>query len=84
MSPAGPSREELSLEVLTPAPIERIDIIRGRRGETGRVSETLAGQGRRELRTSLELAGLASGEYLYLRIVQEDGGLAWSSPFYAN
>ena len=84
VGPAGPSREELSLEVLTPAPIERIDIIRGRRGETGRVSETLAGQGRRELRTSLELAGLASGEYLYLRVVQEDGGLAWSSPFFAS
>ncbi|NRA03306.1 MAG: CehA/McbA family metallohydrolase [Myxococcales bacterium] len=84
VAPAEPGPEELSLEVLAPAPIERVDVIRGRRGETGGVSVTLAGQGRRELRASFEIDGLEAGEYLYLRIVQQDGGLAWSSPFYAS
>ena len=84
IAPPVRGREELTLEVLAPAPIERLDVIRGRAGKTGGVTARLAGEGRRELRASLDLAGLESGEYLYLRVVQEDGGLAWSSPFFAE
>jgi hypothetical protein len=28
------------------------------------------------------MTDLKPGEHLYVRVVQNDGGLAWSSPFY--
>jgi hypothetical protein len=30
------------------------------------------------------IENLVSGEYLYVRAVQRDGGAAWSSPIYAE
>jgi hypothetical protein len=30
------------------------------------------------------VAALAAGEYLYVRVIQADGGLAWSSPIFAE
>jgi hypothetical protein len=30
------------------------------------------------------IAGLVPGDYLYLRLVQDDGALAWSSPFFVE
>jgi len=30
------------------------------------------------------IAGLRPGEYLYVRAVQQDGGAAWSSPFFVD
>ena len=57
------------------APIERLDVIR-----SGAVVESMPGEGRREWGGPLELEALSPGEYVYIRIVQEDGGVAWSSP----
>ena len=28
--------------------------------------------------------GLERGDYLYVRVQQRDGGLAWSSPFFVD
>ena len=39
-------------------------------------------EGRVSLAGSLELGDLEAGDFVYLRVEQEDGGLAWSSPFF--
>jgi hypothetical protein len=59
--------------------LERLDLVR-----SGQVVRTFAGTGSRELRVTEPIGGLASGEYLYVRVVQNDGGAAWSSPFFVN
>ena len=61
------------------APIERVDVIR-----SGSVVTSLPGAGRREWGEGLTLDGLVSGEYVYIRVVQEDGGVAWSSPVFID
>jgi hypothetical protein len=70
---------QLKFSVATPTPIERIDVIR-----SGQVIDSLPGQGRREWSEQAEIPSLAAGEYLYVRVVQEDGGVAWASPIYAG
>ena len=74
----GPAR---TLEVLAVAPevLERIDLVR-----SGQVVRTFAGTGAREMHVTEPVAGLESGEYLYVRVVQADGGAAWSSPFFVD
>jgi hypothetical protein len=59
--------------------LERIDVVR-----SGEVVRTFAGTGSRALRISEPVEGLTSGEYLYVRAVQADGGAAWSSPFFVD
>ena len=57
-------------------PIERLDLVKN-----GEVLFALEGGGRESLELLAEDAEPArSGDYLYARVVQEDGGLAWSSP----
>jgi hypothetical protein len=69
----------LDVHVVAEAPLERLDLVRG-----GNVVETLLGAGRTELRLSRTVAPLRAREYLYVRAVQEDGGAAWSSPFFGG
>ncbi len=66
----------ISLTILATAPLKSIDLIR-----SGEVL-SLPMQGEMRFMGSLPLTDLTAGEYLYLRITQEDGGLAWSSPFF--
>jgi len=68
----------LAFRVAALREIERIDFIRG--GLTASVS----GAGQRDIEDTREIPPLAAGEYLYLRVVQTDGGAAWSSPFYGD
>jgi hypothetical protein len=70
---------DLYIRVIPTAPIKRIDIIRG-----GQVAQTRDGEGAMDYETTFELQGLVAGEYVYVRVVQEDGGAAWSSPFFVN
>ncbi len=67
----------LVARAIAPGALERIDIIR-----SGRVIDSFDCRGDRECALGAELKGLTAGEYLYVRAVQEDGGAAWSSPFY--
>jgi hypothetical protein len=69
----------LDVHVVAEAPLERLDLVRG-----GGVVETIPGGGRTELRLSRTVAPLRAREYLYVRAVQEDGGAAWSSPFFGG
>ena len=57
--------------------IERIDIVR-----SGLVIESV--DCGKELRCSfgIDFASLEANEYVYVRVDQVDGGMAWSSPFY--
>ncbi len=61
------------------APIERVDVIR-----SGAVVQSLPGEGRRDWGEPLVLEGLRPGEYVYVRVIQEDGGVAWSSPAFVE
>ena len=33
---------------------------------------------------TFELQDLSAGDYVYVRVIQQDGGAAWSSPFFVN
>jgi Protein of unknown function (DUF3604) len=69
----------LRFVVAAEAPVERVDVVR-----SGDVVSTVAGSGRRELSETLTLEALREGEYVYVRVVQENGGAAWSSPVYVT
>jgi hypothetical protein len=73
------SQRALEVLVAGTAALERVDLVRA-----GRVVRTFAGTGSTEMRFSETVTGLAAGEYLYVRVVQEDGGAAWSSPFFVD
>jgi hypothetical protein len=80
-----PEKERQSLEVRAAgtAVIERIDVVRGRTGAAA-IVESAPGDGQREWSGEREIPRLAAGDYLYVRVVQDDGGAAWSSPIYAR
>lgn len=71
----------LAWNVAGTAPIERIDVIRGN-GPGDAPHGSIPGNETREHSGAADVPGLAEGEYLYLRIVQADGGAAWTSPFF--
>jgi hypothetical protein len=61
------------------APIASIELVRA-----GTVVEVVPGEGHWDIETAFEPTDLVAGEYLYVRVVQEDEGAAWSSPFYVR
>ena len=67
----------LSSWVLGEGPIEAVDIIR-----SGETTATVDCAGNLQCRFEVELEPFDSGEYVYLRAVQRDGGAAWSSPIF--
>jgi hypothetical protein len=67
----------LRIETVTPGAIDRIDIVQG-----GQVSASYPGEGARERIVEHPLEAPSSGEYLYVRVVQSDGGAAWASPYF--
>ncbi len=69
--------EGLRFSVAGTAPIDRADIIR-----RGRPILSLRGEGRMEWSETIPLEPLGPGDYVYVRVVQQDGGAAWSSPFF--
>lgn len=68
---------ELAVHVVSPGPLARIDVIRGRE-----VAQSLDAEGRRELTVRWEVPPLEPGDFLYVRAVQQDGGAAWASPWF--
>jgi hypothetical protein len=71
--------QELNYDVVGTGPVRSIELVR-----TGAVVGKIEGEGRQSLTGRVELPRLKPGEYLYLRVVQEDGGAAWSSPVFAE
>jgi hypothetical protein len=77
---AASDRERaFEVEAIAPRAIDRIDLIR-----SGKVVERVPCDALRECTFSRGLTGLRSGEYVYVRLIQQDGGLAWSSPFFLD
>jgi hypothetical protein len=70
-------RGVIRLEAISVAPIDRVDIVRGQD-----VVRSIAGEGRLDLEAEVALVDLEEGESVYIRVVQVDGGAAWSSPFF--
>ncbi len=78
-APEGGISQELFVSVIAVAPLERIDLIR-----SGRVVDSLEIDGLLEVTLHRDVEDLKAGEYLYVRVVQEDGGAAWSSPIFVE
>jgi hypothetical protein len=74
-----PAAEEhrLQIVVAATAPLERVDVVQS----GGRIDSQRAA-GRLFWTLERKLAPTRAGEYAYVRAVQEDGGAAWSSPFF--
>ena len=69
----------LRVRIAGTAAIEEIDLVR-----SGMVVRRLAGDGVLDTEFELRILPAVAGEYLYLRVIQADGGLAWSSPFFVE
>jgi hypothetical protein len=67
----------LTVQVIAPAPLARVDVIHG-----PDVVQQLDAEGRREMLVSWAVPELHAGEFLYVRAVQQDAGVAWSSPWF--
>lgn len=74
----GVGDKTLTVRAAGTAPIVAVEVIR-----SGSIAERVSGSG---TETSFEraIAQLRRGEYLYVRVIQEGGGMAWSSPFFVE
>jgi hypothetical protein len=77
IAPGAKLRESLFVSVIGSAPLERVEVVR-----SGAVVDGIDLDGQLEAALASELADLAAGEYVYVRVTQSDGGAAWSSPIY--
>jgi hypothetical protein len=76
--PAAPRR--VRARAVGTAPILRLDVVK-----SGGILASREGGGEEVLELAVEDAEtVRPGEYLYARVVQEDGGLAWSSPVWVE
>jgi len=71
--------DALSIDALGTAAIDYVDVIR-----TGAVFSRTRVAPEREVHGELAVEGLEAGEYVYVRVVQVDGGMAWSSPVFVD
>ncbi len=77
---AGARRSEtLFVHVTGTAPLEQLELVR-----SGAVADAIDLEGRLDAALSSELADLSPGEYVYVRVLQADGGAAWSSPIFVG
>ena len=67
----------LAVEVIAPGALRSVEIVR-----SGELVESIPCGGGREISFERPVENAAAGEYLYIRVLQEDGGAAWSSPFF--
>ena len=75
-----PGKGDLDIRIIAEDLIERVDVIRGRDVV---YTEDLKGSVD-QFRLEHSLAGLSEGEFIYVRVVQVDGGAAWSSPWWVK
>ncbi len=77
LAPGATLRETLYVRAIGSAPLERLELVR-----SGAVADAISLEGRDDAELASELSDLAPGEYVYVRVLQSDGGAAWSSPIY--
>ena len=68
---------ELFVRVVAESALDRLDLIR-----SGEIVDVIALDDRLEVTLQTTMEDLAPGEYLYVRVLQRDGGAAWSSPIF--
>jgi len=92
----GVGAGDLLVQALSSSPLERVDVVRGKveapqaddpapDDATDAHSGTamaVSCDGQMECSFVLQPAPVSAGDWLYVRVVQIDGGAAWSSPFY--
>jgi hypothetical protein len=71
--------QRLQYAVAGTAPIDRVDLI-----VSGHVIGSFPGEKQREASGTVDVPALEAGGYVYVRVVQEDGGVAWASPITAR
>jgi hypothetical protein len=78
------TRHRLRIRYEATAAIERIDLIRGDR--IAHLEGSTVVDGNDDLSVDFErlIPRLAPGEFHYVRIIQEGGGVAWSSPIFVD
>jgi hypothetical protein len=69
--------EVLIVRVVGTAPLDRVELIR-----SGQIVDGLEADGALDTVLQRKIEGLRAGEYIYVRVVQQDGGTAWSSPIF--
>jgi hypothetical protein len=74
---AGSLDAPLFVHAVGTGPLARVELVR-----SGAVVDRLDVEGRLEVALERPVEGLRAGEYVYVRVVQEDGGAAWSSPVF--
>ncbi|MEZ4215473.1 MAG: CehA/McbA family metallohydrolase [Myxococcota bacterium] len=67
----------LAIRVAAQAPIAFVDVVRN-----GEIAMRLDGEGALDWSRAGDVPRLRPGETLYVRVVQENDGAAWSSPFF--
>jgi hypothetical protein len=69
----------LFVQVIATAPLEAVDIV-----QRGAPVVRIAGESRIELAQTATLSDLHAGDWVYVRVLQQDGGMAWSSPVFVR
>ena len=79
---AGVPERTLVVRAVAPGEIDRIEVISRQSAASagGLAGEALCGEGERECSLTVALPVFRPGGYLYLRVIQKDGGAAWTSP----
>jgi len=72
----GPA-DNLFIHVVAETPLERVDVIR-----RGNEVRTIPAEGKLEIGVQVQLDDIRSGDFVYVRAIQEDLGTAWSSPIF--
>lgn len=72
-------RGDLVLFAVGDAPLHGVEIIR-----SGAVSDRIPADTERMVQATITLEGLEAGEYIYVRVLQQNGGVAVSSPFFVG
>jgi len=69
----------LLIAVLGTSPLASLDLVR-----SGALATRIELAGELDVFTRIEIDDLVAGEYIYLRAIQADGAMAWSSPFFID
>jgi hypothetical protein len=76
--PSGALTEDLFVHVIAQAPLARVEIVRSGQLVNGEIFE----EGELETMLKFRIADLGPEEYVYVRVVQENYGMAWSTPIW--
>jgi hypothetical protein len=71
--------DDLFVQVIGTGPLLSLEIVR-----SGLLYEAIPCEDRSEIALTTPLVGLTPGEFVYLRVIQQDGGMAWSSPVFVE